>query len=78
MVTGVDVARELGLRAVPFPGEPVAALARAVARLPYLPSAAQWVEALSHPAIMDTTKARTELGWAPRHSAIEALRSTIR
>jgi nucleoside-diphosphate-sugar epimerase len=63
---------------VGFPGEPVAAMARAVAKLPYLPSAAQWVEAMSHPAIMDTTKAKTELGWTPRHTAIESLRSTIR
>ncbi len=72
----VDVARELGLRAVPVPGRPVAATARAVAKLP-LPSAAQWVEALSHPAIMDTTKAKAELGWAPQYSALEALRATI-
>ena len=64
VVTGVDVARELGLRAVRVPGRPVAAAARAVAKLPFLPSAAQWVEAMSHPAIMDTTKAKTQLGWA--------------
>ena len=72
----VDVANEFGLRALPVPGRPVAAAARAVARLP-LPSTAQWVEALSHPAIMDTTKAKTELGWAPRYSALDALRTTI-
>lgn len=78
VVTFVDVARELGLRAVPLPGRPVASLARAVVKLPYLPSAAQWVEILSHPAIMDTTKAKTQLGWRPRHTAIESLRSTFR
>jgi nucleoside-diphosphate-sugar epimerase len=78
LVTGVDVARELGLRVVRLPGGPVAAAARGVAKLPYLPSGAQWVEALSHPAIMDTTKARTELGWRPRHTAIESLRATFR
>ncbi len=78
VISGVDVARELGLRAVPLPGGPVAAVARAVAKLPYLPSGAQWVEALSHPSIMDTTKAKTELGWRPRHSAIESLRATLR
>lgn len=78
VITGVDVARELGLRAVPVPGGPVAAVARAVVKLPYLPSGAQWVEAMSHPAIMDTTKAKTELGWTPRHTAIESLRSTLR
>ena len=78
VVTLVDIARELGLRPVRLPGGPVAALARGVARLPYLPSRAQWVEAFSHPAIMDTTKARTELGWRPQHTAIESLRSTFR
>jgi nucleoside-diphosphate-sugar epimerase len=78
VVTGVDVARELGLRPVRVPGRPVAAAARAVSNLPFLPSGAQWVEAISHPAIMDTTKAKTRLGWAPRHTAIESLRATVR
>ncbi|HEY3945038.1 MAG TPA: hypothetical protein VGL78_07425 [Solirubrobacteraceae bacterium] len=36
------------------------------------------MEALSHPAIMDTTKAREELGWRPKYSALEALRDTLR
>ncbi len=77
IVTGVDVVRELGLRPVPLPGRPVAAAARLVSRLPLLPQRAQWVEALSHPAIMDTTKARTQLGWTPRHSALDCLRATL-
>lgn len=78
VITCVDIARELGLRAVRVPGGPVAAAARAVAKLPFLPPGAQWVEAMSHPAIMDTTKAKTQLGWSPRHTAIESLRSTFR
>ena len=78
VITSVDVARELGLRAVGVPGRPVAAAARAVAHLPYLPSVAQWVEAVSHPAIMDTSKAKSELGWKPQHTAIESLRSMLR
>jgi nucleoside-diphosphate-sugar epimerase len=77
VITGVDVARELGLRPMGFPGWPVAALARAVAQLPHLPSGVQWVEAISRPVIMDTTKAKTQLGWSPRHTAIESLRSTF-
>lgn len=76
-ISAVDVARALGLRVVPVPGAPVAAAARAASRLTYLPSGAQWVEALSHPSIMDTTKARTTLGWRPQHSAIESVRATI-
>ena len=78
VVSSVDVARELGLRPVPVPGAPAAAIARAVSKVPFLPSGAQWVEAMSHPAIMDTTKAKTELGWEPRHTAIESLRDTLR
>ena len=78
VITLVDIARVLGLRPVRLPGGPFATLARGVATLPYLPSRAQWIEAFSHPAIMDTTKARTELGWRPQHTAIESLRSTFR
>ena len=77
VVTGVDIARELGFRPVRVPGRPVAAAARAAARFPFLPQQAQWVEAFSHPAVMDTTKARTELGWTPRHTALDCLRATL-
>jgi len=77
VITLVDVVRELGLRSQPLPGGPVARLAGVAAKVPFLPSGAQWVEAVSHPAIMDTTKARTVLGWAPRRTALETLRSTF-
>ena len=77
VVNGVDVLRELGFLPLAVPGKPVAAVARAISTLPFLPSGMQWVEAMSHPAIMDTTKAKTELGWSPKHSAIESLRATL-
>ena len=77
VVNSVDVLRELGFLPLAVPGKPVAALARAISTLPFLPSGLQWVEAMSHPAIMDITKARTELGWRPKHSAIESLRATL-
>ena len=64
VVNAADVLRELGFLPLAVPGKPVAAVARAISSLPFLPSGMQWVEAMSHPAIMDTTKARTELGWA--------------
>jgi nucleoside-diphosphate-sugar epimerase len=78
VLTAADVARELGLRPVALPARPVHATARLLAALPLLPPATQWVEAASHPAIMDTSRARRELGWAPRYSAVEALRATLR
>jgi nucleoside-diphosphate-sugar epimerase len=74
----VDVARELGAVPLRIPGGPVAAAARLVARLPLMPSSFRWLEALSHPAIMDTSRAKTELGWTPRHTALEAVRDTFR
>ena len=73
----VDVARELGLLPIPTPGAPARALAGLATKLP-LPSSAQWVEAASHPAIMDISKARTALGWEPRISARQALRDSVR
>jgi nucleoside-diphosphate-sugar epimerase len=77
LLSAVDIARELGLLPLAVPGRPAQEAARLLARLPALPSAAQWVEAFSHPAVMDTTRAKLELDWTPRHSAIESLRSAL-
>jgi nucleoside-diphosphate-sugar epimerase len=78
IVSTVDVAREFGLIPLPLPGGPAQLTARAIAALPFLPPAVQWVEAASHPAIMDTGKAKRNLGWVPRFTAMEALRDTLR
>lgn len=80
VVTGSDVIRELGLTPLTVPGAAVHAATRTLARLPWpglVPPAAEWIEALSHPAIMDTGKAREQLGWRPAYSGIEALRDTL-
>lgn len=80
VLMGTDVVRELGFVPVSLPGRLVRAPARAVAALaevPLIPPAAAWAEVLSHPAIMDTSKAKRELGWRPRYTGIEALRATL-
>jgi nucleoside-diphosphate-sugar epimerase len=77
-LTFPDIVRLFGGIPVPLPAGPAHATARAAAQLPALPQKAQWVEALAHPAIMDTTKARTELDWTPRISARDALLETFR
>jgi nucleoside-diphosphate-sugar epimerase len=80
VLTGTDVARELGLAPLPVPAGLVRGPARAVAALgalPFVPPATAWAEVLSHPAIMDTTKAKRELGWTPRYTGLEALRDTL-
>ncbi len=78
ILTAADVARELGLVPLSLPAGPAQLAARAMAALPFLPPAAQWVEAASHPVIVDTTRAKEELGWVPRFTALEALRDTVR
>jgi nucleoside-diphosphate-sugar epimerase len=77
VLTVADVVRELGGHPITVPGRPVRAGARALATLPLLPQPAQWVEAASHPAIMDTARARRELGWRPEYSGLAALRETL-
>ena len=74
----VDVAREIGFLVLPLPAAPAHAVARVLSKVPYLPSFAEWVEAMSHPAVMDTSRAKDELGWTPRYTGIEALRDTLR
>ncbi len=81
VVTGTDVAREFGLTPIAIPARLVYTAARAAASLPrppFVPPATEWVEAFSHPSIMDTSKAKQELGWRPRYTGVEALRETLR
>ena len=78
VLTAGDVAAEFGALPIRLPAAPAQAAARAVSRLPFLPPLAEWVEAVSRPAIMDTTKAHEKLGWRPRYSGLEALRDTLR
>ena len=64
---------------MPIPGRLVQTAARAAAALPKwgLPPVVDWIEALSHPAIMNTSKAKEQLGWRPEYSARDALRDTL-
>jgi nucleoside-diphosphate-sugar epimerase len=80
-LTGSEVAREMGVLPIAVPAGPVHAAARAIAALPlpaFVPPATEWAESLSHPAIMDASKAKAELGWRPRYSSLDALRDTLR
>jgi nucleoside-diphosphate-sugar epimerase len=78
IVTAADVAREFGAVPLPVPTAPAQLAARAVSRLPFLTPAGEWVEAATRPVIMDTTKARRDLGWQPRYTGLEALRATVK
>jgi UDP-glucose 4-epimerase len=76
-VTISDIASELGWYSIPVPELLVDATAEIVARLPFLPAEASWIEALRTPVLMDSSKARRLLRWRPRHDALETLRQTV-
>lgn len=77
LLTVADFFREVGLVPLPVPAGPVGAAVRAALRVPGLPTFVHWLEAISHPAVMDTTRAKEDLGWRPRHSALDSLRSAL-
>jgi nucleoside-diphosphate-sugar epimerase len=71
------MADELGWYAIPVPDIAVDAAAEVIGRLGFLPAQVQWISAFREPVIMDTSRARRELGWRPRHDAMDTLRETI-
>ncbi len=81
IVTAADVVRELGFTPFTVPGGIAETAARAAASIPlpsFAPPVAEWVEAASHPAIMDTGKAKRSSAGRPKYTGIEALRATFR
>jgi UDP-glucose 4-epimerase len=72
-----DLADALGYYSVPVPDLALDATAEIVARLPFMPDEASWVEAVRVPVLMDTARARSELRWRPQHDALETLKETV-
>ncbi len=76
-ITVKQLAEELGWYSIPVPELAIDAVAEMIGRLGFLPAQAQWISALREPVIMDTSKARRELRWRPKHNALQTLRETI-
>lgn len=72
-----DIARALGWRSVPVPGPAVSVGTAAARRLTFASTKLEWATALDTPVLMDTAKARRELGWKPRFDAMETLEQTV-
>jgi nucleoside-diphosphate-sugar epimerase len=66
-------ASHVGARAVPVPAAVARALAAATWRLRLQPTPPGWLDMALRCPIMDTRRAREELGWQPRHDALEAI-----
>ena len=77
VLDGHRMAKALGARAVPVPRRVLRAAAHVTWRLHLQPTPAGWVDLAFAVPVMDTTRARTELGWAPAIGADEALRELL-
>ena len=71
------LARLLGARTFPLPLALVRGVVDATWRLHLQPTDPGWVDIGTKGPVMDVTRARTELGWSPEHSAGEALIETL-
>ena len=76
VVTVGDVAKALGGRPVRVPAaaaSAASAASAAISRVPFAPSMLEWLHIARTSVVMDTTKAKRELGWQPVHSSAETL-----
>jgi nucleoside-diphosphate-sugar epimerase len=67
-----QLGRLLGARPVPIPPQLLRAAADLTWKARLQPTPPGWLDMGLNVPVMDTTRARTELGWTPRHTADEA------
>jgi nucleoside-diphosphate-sugar epimerase len=68
-----ELGRALGARTVPVPARALRALAAGAWRARIQPTPPGWLDLALAVPLMSTRRARTELEWAPRHGADDAL-----
>jgi len=68
-----QVGAALGARPVKVPRAAAVATSELISRIPFVPSALEWLHAGRTSVVMDTSKARNQLGWQPHFSAAETL-----
>jgi UDP-glucose 4-epimerase len=81
VVSMSDVGTALGAFPVKVPAVAAAVTSEVLSRLPFVPSALEWLHAGRTSVVMDTDKAKTALGWRPRYTTEEtlaALASTVK
>lgn len=76
-IARVVTGRNSGRVSLPLPLSPLKSLVKAANRAHLLPMDEGWLEMAEGVPVLDTTRARTELGWQPTVSAAEALAELI-
>ena len=76
-ITFGDYVRAVGAVPVPVPHRALSLSSRVLAAVRVAPAWAEWLHTLRVPMLMDTTRAREQLGWNPRYSAAETLAQTV-
>ena len=71
------IAQILGARPLPVPAGALRGAAAVTWRLRLQPTPPGWIDLALGAPLLDTTRARTELGWEPRHRADDALREVL-
>jgi UDP-glucose 4-epimerase len=77
-ISVADLARAFGWHSLPVPRAGVAATAAVTGKLPLMPPQVSWLNALRVPVVMDTARAREQLGWRPQHDTRAVLADTAR
>jgi UDP-glucose 4-epimerase len=68
-----DVAHALGVGSIRVPRIAASAASELIARLPFVPSALEWLHVGRTSVVMDVSKAKSQLGWQPKYSAPQTL-----
>jgi nucleoside-diphosphate-sugar epimerase len=76
VVEGEDVPRLLGMRTIPLPRSVRRPVMLATAALQDVHPVFAWPLTFAEPVLVDTSKARSVLGWRPRYSSRAALAAT--
>lgn len=78
VVTVSDVVSAFGGHAVRVPHLAATAAAALLTRLPFVPAMAEWLHTMRASTVMDTTRARTLLGWTPEFTTAQTLTALAR
>ncbi len=75
-ITASDLARAFRWRSVPMPRVGLHAAASAVGVIPFMPAQVSWLNAFRVPVVMDSARAREQLGWRPVYDTRAVLNDT--